>query len=65
MESSTPAVCLSLPLCFLSLHLRRREIGEKVSRGSKWSVLDAGKKYLTIPVHEGKVPEEVGDSAQL
>lgn len=31
-----------------------------MSRGSKWRVLDAGKKYLEMPVYEGHVPEEVG-----
>ncbi|CAM9998597.1 unnamed protein product, partial [Ectocarpus sp. 8 AP-2014] len=34
-------------------------LGEKVSRGSKWKVLDAGKKYLSMPVYQGNVPEEV------
>lgn len=38
-----------------------REVGEKASRGSKWKVLDKAKKYLTMPVHQGSVPEEVGE----
>eukprot|EP00752_Nemacystus_decipiens_P001789 g1728.t2 len=35
------------------------EVGEKASRGSKWKVLDKAKKYLSMPVHQGNVPEEV------
>lgn len=34
-------------------------LGDKASRGSKWTVLDAGKKYLTMPIYDGAVPEEV------
>lgn len=41
--------------------LCRRKLGDKASRGSKWKVLDAGKKYLSMPVHVGNVPEEVGE----
>lgn len=37
-------------------------LGEKASRGSHWKLLEAGKKYLQMPVHEGSVPEEVGGS---
>ncbi|CAM9364785.1 unnamed protein product [Ectocarpus fasciculatus] len=34
-------------------------LGEKVSRGSKWKVLEEGKQYLDMDVYEGNVPEEV------
>lgn len=34
-------------------------LGDKASRGSKWTVLEAGMKYLDMPIYEGAVPEEV------
>ena len=34
-------------------------LGDKPSRGSKWTVLDTGKKYLNMPIYDGAVPEEV------
>lgn len=39
-------------------------LGEKTSRGSKWQLLEAGKKYFQMPVHQGSVPEEVGKLCQ-
>lgn len=39
--------------------MRCRVLGEKVSRGSKWKVLEEGKQYLDMDVYEGNVPEEV------
>lgn len=36
-------------------------LGEKASRGSKWVTLKSAKKYLSMPVHEGSLPEEVCD----
>lgn len=35
-----------------------------MSRGSKWRVLDSGKKYLSMPVYQGNVPEEVCTARQ-
>lgn len=47
------------PVCWVSSVLVGSLLGEKASRGSKWVTLKAAKKYLSMPVHEGSLPEEV------
>lgn len=34
-------------------------LGEKLTRGATWNLLELGRKYFAMPVYEGAAPEEV------
>lgn len=46
-------------LCYYLFRLYCSSLGEKVSRGATWKLLDGAKKYLSMPVTDRPVPEEV------